>query len=61
MKSLLLKDLYVMKGTIVTFSIILLVFIAVGVTGNYMFLLMAFAFSSIQSVSDFNQESACRW
>ena len=61
MKSLLLKDLYVMKGTIVTFSIILLVFIAVGVTGNSMFLLMAFAFSSIQSVSVFNQEAACRW
>lgn len=61
MKSLLLKDLYVMKGTIVTFSIILLAFIAVGVTGNSMFLLMAFAFSSIQSVSVFNQEAACRW
>ncbi len=61
MKSLLLKDLYVMKGTIVTFSIILLVFIAVGVTGNSMFLLMAFAFASIQSVSVFNQEAACRW
>lgn len=61
MKSLLLKDLYVMKGTIVMFSIILLVFIAVGSSGNTMFLLMAFAFASIQSVSVFNQETSCRW
>lgn len=61
MKSLLLKDLYVMKGTIITFSFILIVFIAVGATGNTMFLLMAFAFASIQSVSVFNQEAACRW
>ncbi len=61
MKSLLLKDLYVMKGTIVMFSVILLVFIAVGISGNFMFLLMAFAFASIQSVSVFNQEAGCRW
>lgn len=60
MKSLLLKDLYVMKGTIVTFSIILLVFIVVGIN-NFMFLLMAFAFASIQSVSVFNQEASCHW
>lgn len=60
MKSLLLKDLYVMKGTIVTFSIILLVFIVVGIN-NFMFLIMAFAFASIQSVSVFNQEASCRW
>lgn len=60
MRSLLLKDLYVMKGTIVTFSIILLVFIVVGIN-NFMFLIMAFAFASIQSVSVFNQEASCRW
>lgn len=60
MKSLLLKDLYVMKGTIVTFSIILLVFIVAGIN-NFMFLIMAFAFASIQSVSVFNQEASCRW
>lgn len=61
MKSLLLKDLYVMKGTTITFSIILIAFIAAGVLGNSMFLIMAFAFASIQSVSVFNQEAACRW
>lgn len=61
MKSLLLKDLYVMKGTIITFAFILIVFIAAGATGNTMFLLMAFSFSSIQSVSVFNQEASCRW
>lgn len=60
MKSLLLKDIYVMKGTIVTFSIILLVFIVIGIN-NFMFLIMAFAFASIQSVSVFNQEASCRW
>lgn len=62
MKSLLLKDLYVMKGTIVTFSVILLVFILIGlISTNIAFLLMAFAFSSIQSVSVFNQENNARW
>lgn len=61
MKSLLLKDLYVMKGTTITFSIIPIAFIAAGVLGNSMFLIMAFAFASIQSVSVFNQEAACRW
>lgn len=61
MKSLLLKDLYVMKGTTITFSIILIAFIAAGVLGNSVFLIMAFAFASIQSVSVFNQEAACRW
>lgn len=54
MKSLLLKDLYVMKGTTITFSIILIAFIAAGVLGNSVFLIMAFAFASIQSVSVFN-------